>query len=390
MLGTSSLFIKNANVIIECSSSISFNVPTVDSVTFSGSGSFEVTPSDGSYGLVMLPSLKSFGGTPTLGYGQGLSMLKPLTSFGNDTVYVPPTPQEGFAYLPSLFSNGIMKTESIMTGMANLPSLQSKGGEGPYGEGLADLPALISYGIEGPGPYVANFYSYVYAKADVLSVFETVVFLNSSGQVTSSFSGTREFIRTMLETLQASEEFLATGEFSVSVNSLLVGLFSALAQVGNTSVLNQESRTWAINLNTYASSQYDGYGFNSIYENEGVYFGIADDGIYQLDGTSDDGKDIVATIEFGKSDYGSASKKRIPNVYVGISSTGKVFLKLETGGTEYTYEARSSKDEPEVQRVDPGLGLTGNYFNITFVSVGDDFELEGITFNPIILSRKIQ
>jgi len=151
-----------------------------------------------------------------------------------------------------------------------------------------------------------------------------------------------------------------------------------------------DSRTWVVNLDTSTSSQYDGYGYNSFFERDGKYYGVADDGIYLLEGETDAGKEIAALIETGKSSLGSSYKKRILNVYAGVSSSGKVLLKVEADGIEYVYEARSYSANLITHRFDIGRGLAGNYFNLTLLNQdGNDFDLENISFNPLVLERKI-
>jgi hypothetical protein len=123
---------------------------------------------------------------------------------------------------------------------------------------------------------------------------------------------------------------------------------------------------------------------------DGYCYGIADDGIYRLDGDTDAGIDIDALLEIGRSDLGIPNKKKIINVYAGVSSTGKMYLKVDADEQVYTYEARSSSTAIKTHRFDAGKGLEGNYYNLTLINQdGCDFDLETIHFEPIALKGKI-
>jgi hypothetical protein len=172
----------------------------------------------------------------------------------------------------------------------------------------------------------------------------------------------------------------------VSIDSI------SLLQIGTIPVFDDTTRTWVVNMDTYASSQYDGYGFTSLYTDPltGKNYGTALDGIYELTGDDDAGNDIDALIDFGRSDLGTSRKKQVPCLYQGVSSTGKMLLKVDADGHVYTYEARSSSAEIKNHRTDIGKRLVGNYWNFTTMNQnGGYFDLETTTFDPIPLSRKV-
>lgn len=150
-------------------------------------------------------------------------------------------------------------------------------------------------------------------------------------------------------------------------------------------------RVWVVNMDSGATVQYDDYGFISFFERDGDYYGVAEDGIYLLEGDDDAGFDIDALVSYGTSALGSKQRKGITNFYVGASSDGKLILKIQVdGGTEYLYEARSSSTHLDQHRFDIGKGLVGNYFTMHLLNQdGDDFDIESIHFDPIPLKRKI-
>lgn len=386
---TSSFKIKNADFILEASSSFNINTPLSSRVLFASTSILDITESFKASGNSMLQPLASIGGIIPVGYGVSSSSLPALVSSGEGGFYIPPTLEEGYVTFKPLYSSGFMTMSSPGDGQADIPSCVSVGGEGAYGLGSTTLSPMTSAGYEGKGEFIADCISYALSLAPIESIFGHVVFINSSGQVLDTISGTREVIVSLLSSASLSDNFEIIGSYLASIDSFITGLFSTSASVNGAPSLNSDARVWVVNAETGASSQYENYGFNSFYEDDGKYYGVADDGIYLLDGSTDEGFDIDALVEFARSDFGLSKKKTVPNVYLGVSSTNKVLLKVEADGRSYTYEASSSSEVLKTHRVTTGKGLNGNYFSFTLLNEGGDFDLESITFSPIQMSRKI-
>ncbi len=154
--------------------------------------------------------------------------------------------------------------------------------------------------------------------------------------------------------------------------------------------LDDDGMVWVVNTETGASSQYEQYGFNSFFKRDGISYGVADDGIYKLDGDDDEGANISALVNFGKSDFGISFKKKVPYFYIGIGSDGLMFLKCDVDGSEYIYEMRSSSTDMKNHRVDVGKGFEGTYWNTTLLNKeGADFVIATVQFKPLISSRRI-
>ena len=80
----------------------------------------------------------------------------------------------------------------------------------------------------------------------------------------------------------------------------------------------------------------------------------------------------------------------MPNIYVGVASTGDMVVKVNADGVEHLYSTRRSDNFTKVQRIDSGKGLRANYFGLEFYNTdGCDFELDSIEFAPVIYSRRI-
>jgi len=154
--------------------------------------------------------------------------------------------------------------------------------------------------------------------------------------------------------------------------------------------LDDDGVVWVVNTDTGASSQYEQYGFNSFFKRDGISYGVADDGIYKLEGDDDEGASISALVNFGKSNFGVSFKKKVPYFYIGIGSDDLMYLKCNVDGSEYIYEMRSSSTAVKNHRVDPGKGLEGNYWNLELINKeGADFVIATVQFKPLISSRRI-
>ena len=147
---------------------------------------------------------------------------------------------------------------------------------------------------------------------------------------------------------------------------------------------------WVVNWDSKASTKYENYDFNSFAQIGQRYYGVKSDGVYLLEGDNDAGVPIRASLSFGKLDFGSMQKKRVPHAYMGVSSTGRMYLKVTANGQTYTYAARRADEGIRAQRVDIGKGLTATFMEFEiYNSNGADFELDSVAFSPMPLTRKI-
>ena len=352
-----------------------------------GTSELSINNKSVSSGQASLPKLESLGGDyQLLGYGAGSSNLASLYSSGEGGMYIPETLQIGMSSLPPLHSTGLLLTSTPGVGASSLPALVSKGGEGNYGEGSSELAPLTSSGSEGLGNSKVAINAMVYAVSGTSGFFDLVVVIDSTGQIVDSIVGTRELIESMLGDIVATDSYSTLGEFIAFIDESLVGL----SNMSYYPALNSSSRVWVVNLDSGTSGQYENYGYNSFFDRDGKFYGIADDGIDELVGDTDNSSIIEALVEVGRSNLGQTKVKTVPNVYLGASSSNKMILKVEADDKTYFYEARSNHEKLQNSRVDLGRGLKGNYYNFTLLNKdGGDFDIESISFNPIPLSRKI-
>lgn len=153
----------------------------------------------------------------------------------------------------------------------------------------------------------------------------------------------------------------------------------------------------SMNAATKGLSTYSQYPFNSMVEFNGTYYGAADGGLYELDGTDDDGDDIIWRIRTGMSNLGTGRNKAMDAAYLGFTANGRVALKCivvspSTGEKiVHWYElTETAAVTPRGRRLLVGRGLRSVYwgFEMTNVTAGD-IELDIVELHPIVLDGRL-
>lgn len=148
--------------------------------------------------------------------------------------------------------------------------------------------------------------------------------------------------------------------------------------------------TWAMNTRTGAVTEYTDYTFNSFARMgaSNLYVGANANGLFELDGDTNDGTKIIADIMSGFAQFAGSKFTAFQAAYLGIRGKGTFYLKLETGdGRSYTYKVEAQS--MLTTRVNLGKGLRARYFSFELTNTGQDFDLESISFIPITSKRRI-
>jgi hypothetical protein len=169
------------------------------------------------------------------------------------------------------------------------------------------------------------------------------------------------------------------------------------AQFGLTLYTGQDQYVaWVMTTPTRAMRRYVNYPFNSFGEINGRLCGANANGLYWLDGDTDDGVAIPSMIRSGLMDFGSRQLKRMDRAYLGYTSDGTLGLKVittsETGDeVAYSYKMiQKPANAPRESRVQIGRGMRSVYWQFELVNeAGSDFELHDLTLLPLILSRRV-
>ena len=195
----------------------------------------------------------------------------------------------------------------------------------------------------------------------------------------------------------------ANVEDAATVKQLLINFVNAGGVVamdislGDTE--DDDYTAWVLNTKTLGATQYDNFDFNSFCEfeaNSGIWYGAKTDGIYLLDGDTDQGEAIVAEIRTGQTNLGTNKEKRCPTAYIGAKTDGSLVMKVvtdEPDGTKsenwYAVETRVA-DSVRTTRVQFGRGLKSVFWQFALSNVnGSDFELASLEMLPVILTRRI-
>lgn len=239
----------------------------------------------------------------------------------------------------------------------------------------------------------------------------------SSLTAADSWSNDLLFILAIDSSATASDSWLILASQSVSIDSAAtVGLLTdwATAQIDTLS-MDSTARAlgdgltvqfgavvsgvavWVVNIETGASSRYENFNYASLTARAGRMFATKADGVYVLEGDTDNGTIIKASIATGVTNFpddkdaGKAGAlKRLPAVYLGVAADKTMYLKIVTEGQERMYRTRSNNAALMQQRVDPGRGLRATYYSFeVYNSEGSDFDLDTLEFVPVKLSRRV-
>lgn len=194
--------------------------------------------------------------------------------------------------------------------------------------------------------------------------------------------------------LPESIQVAALPTSQAELNELLTEVFRVGALVD---VSGEVFTVLATNMTSSATTRYTNYAFNSIARIGVDYVGAADDGLYLLEGETDDGDPIYAGIKTGLMDFGIPELKRVMNAYVGLTRAGRLLMKVVTANrkdetpTERWYALKQNARGGDVvgSRFELGRGIKSRYWQFEAVNVdGDDFEWDVLDLDLIRLSRR--
>lgn len=322
-----------------------------------------------------LAPLETFGGTVPYGFGQ--SLLEPLRGGGSGPGFLTPAYAFGITYLMPLTGGGTGSMGNTGNGESRLLPLTGLGGQGPYGQGRSMLSPLFGGGAAIPADE-AHLFSVMPMGAPASGDLVVYVAFTSNLQLAGTVVANITQDGAVVSSLSVDDTMASAADIEAMLLSVLgLPTFNAL----------EAGEQWAVTDGKQVS-RYTGYGFNSFATINGKHYGAKADGIYLLEGATDAGQDIPVGMVLGKLDFGTAKHKRVENVYVGVSATKALYLKVTAEGQTYTYQARSVSPKLQQQRFDPGQGLRANFFEFELIGKGQ-VEVSGVEFRAVPLSRRI-
>lgn len=245
-----------------------------------------------------------------------------------------------------------------------------------------ETPALTAYILEEQFADRLTLISFGYTAFRMIARPTVAIVFNSSAEVVGVVS--LDEIHSLL--LESEVNASSTATLTDVIREILLSTMSA-ADVA--SLQRDGMSVWTLHMDSMGSTRYEGYDFNSFMTIDGKTYGVNATGIHRLEGTTDDGAPIPASVDFGSLSFGSNNRKSLPYVYVGMSSSGKTVLKIESDGGTYYYTARDSTELMKTHRFEPGRGLRSTFYGLSLQTDGEAFDLHNIDFQPVELKRSL-
>lgn len=189
-----------------------------------------------------------------------------------------------------------------------------------------------------------------------------------------------ELTETALATLLVDKSVSDVLDFAttLAVKQTLYPVINEVLHFGIEVVIDDEVwQCWVVNTNRFDVSVYSNYDFNSYAKYNDRAFGCKQDGLYLLDGDTDDGADIHSGIVMPQTTFGTTRNKRFRKAFFGISGTApSLLLEDETQGFR-VYAIQN--DKANVSREQKGKRWV--------LKLQDFDELDFIELVPVFLTR---
>lgn len=315
-------------------------------------------------------------------YGASAVSFKAMTASSNPGELVPSYALSAVMFTP-MTTAGLMLTGEIGGAAVSFPSMQTLATNKIYGSSAVSFPPMVTDGSAFEGNLNASIRELAFS-ATVLSFsgFVEVQLLSSAGMTTTM--GT---LVLKDAAVASSANVSGTMSYSAIMQALIQTYVQAFAGIP---ILTQDGEVWVVNDDSGASTSYEGYSFNSFCKFNNKYYGAKADGVYLLEGDTDNGSPVRSAISLGRQDFGTSAQKTVPSCYIGVASSGDVFLKVIANDTSYVYKTVRSDTYLKTQRIQLGRGLKANYLTFELYNeTGADFELSAIEFEVVQLTRRI-
>ena len=356
--------------------------------------------------------LAPLGGVAWTGAGLGLGVLAPMQSEGIGSVGG--VGNDGSAFQQSVLApvDGICIVKSGYSGQQHngaLAPIYDAWAYGGFGRALSGQPGGmlshavgVAYGTEGSN--IAAWEERVYVRTPMATQPRVAVVLNSRGQIITILDAQAILGATLSSQGQALGSMDGDMSLLAYIDSVVRGAdglqgqsFTGGGQVpnpgqqmpGGTEDYDGGYFVWVFNARTGAVSRYLRYGFDSFAQIGGHYFGVAEDGVYLLEGNTDAGQRIEARAGTGLLDLGAKELKHVSAVYLDAASDGVLSVRVQAGDQRYTYQARRASQHNAQQRVDTGRGLRATHYSFELLNGGADFELDAMDVNVAKSARRI-
>ena len=156
---------------------------------------------------------------------------------------------------------------------------------------------------------------------------------------------------------------------------------------------------WVMNAPLRAVSQHTHGAWDSFASFRGKHYAAGAAGIAVFTGTAATdtaaGTPVDAFVRTAMFDFGSSKFKRVPDVFIGVDTDGRILLKVRTRDREAGawhedwYEVERIKDGPGTGRAKPGRGLRSTWWQFEIRNIaGADLALDRIEMRPLMLDKR--
>ena len=162
-----------------------------------------------------------------------------------------------------------------------------------------------------------------------------------------------------------------------------------------TAVVAVTHEAYAVNLRSEQEgggnevTHYTNYPFDRIVRWRGSYYGMAADGLYLLEGSTDDGQPIEWALRTGTTDFGKAEKKNTASAYVGGRLGAATTFTVFTGEKRDDSYAYTTPRGPTAQnyRQKFGRGLDARYYAFGLAGAGD-MEIDDLDIEVVMRANR--
>lgn len=153
------------------------------------------------------------------------------------------------------------------------------------------------------------------------------------------------------------------------------------------SAIQAAASQYATNLVTGAVGRYQGYDFHGFVGVGMDSFGWKPGGLYKLGQPIEEAEALSAFIEFAAEDFGTALRKRIDTVFIGVATNGEMLLRMTPDdGPELVYCARAYGP---TARAYMSKGVTSRFWRMKLeVSNATQVELDNVEWLVMPTTRR--
>ncbi len=225
-----------------------------------------------------------------------------------------------------------------------------------YGSARLDLGDITGFALENLDPPGAGSYSEATLLADTYS-FDPVIYA-----VFSSGLEVGDVLDVVLAIDGVYADFLGLSD-AVSATMVLEALIqTGLTIDDNASSVARTLLQYATNVLTGGVARYQGFDFGGFARTTDETYGWKSDGLYRIGADTDDGALLSAIVDMAAEEFGTAQRKRLDNLFLGLSTDGQVFVSLtDDNNSEVVYRARAKGSE---YRVDAQRGRSSRFWRM--------------------------